>query len=92
MFLYLLSIRVATALSKREINERNGSKVNEKQNKFRYIYNPNQAAFYITNKCELVATGKHEKTKNRYYMFYKDGKLNETEGLWNERSKEGKYV
>lgn len=62
--------------------------MNEKQNKFRYIYNPNQAAFYITNKCELVATGKHEKTKNRYYMFFRDKKLIEAEEMWNERVKE----
>lgn len=66
--------------------------MNEKQNKYRYIYNSDQAAFYLLNKCEMVATGKHDKTKNRYFMFYKNGKLLETEELWNTRNKEVKYV
>lgn len=34
-----------------------------------YIYNPNQAKFYIAEKCNVIGTGIHSETKKVYWIF-----------------------
>ncbi|MCY6372759.1 hypothetical protein [Clostridium ganghwense] len=53
-----------------------------KQSKYRYIYNQQQAGEYLKQGCNLIAIGRHEKTGNKYYMFLKNNKLFKAENAW----------
>lgn len=38
-------------------------------NNFKYIYNPYQAQYYISNGCNVLKTGIHTKTNKIYWVF-----------------------
>lgn len=39
------------------------------QEKVKYIYNVDQASFYISEGCRVLGTGRHNQTKNVFFVF-----------------------
>ena len=51
----------------------------------RYIYNWEQAQFFIQEGCKVIEIGKHKKTNNTYFVFY-NGDIQEAFKKWNKRN------
>lgn len=48
----------------------------------KYIYNPIQANFLISNGCYVIGTGINTKTKNTYWIFNNDDTYNLAMTKW----------
>lgn len=57
-----------------------------KERKVMYLYNIQQASFYMENGCKPVDTGINPNTKKIWYKFYKD-ETTEAYNLWMNRDR-----
>jgi len=46
--------------------------MSQEQQKIKYIYNVDQADHYIKEGCRVLGTGRHNQTKNVFFIFSHD--------------------